>query len=210
MSLGILGKKIGMTQIFGSKGERIPVTLVQTSEYYVVQKKAAEKHGYNSIVIGGWPLTISKALRAKKAQQLFFKNLGLPFLSKIKEYKINSSETFNSYKVGDVISLNIFNVGEKVKVSGLCVGKGTQGNIKLNKFNRGPMSHGSKHHRLQGSLGAGTSPGRVFPGKKMPRKAGNSQVTFYGIEIIKILENLIALKGSVPGKLGNIIKIVKN
>ncbi len=106
---------------------------------------------------------------------------------------------------------NYFKIGEKIKISGLSIGKGNQGNIKRNNFKRGPMSHGSKHHRLQGSLGAGTTPGRVFPGKKMAGRTGGKNVTITGLTIIDIFlkNNIIAIKGSIPGKFGNSIIIKK-
>ncbi len=204
MPLGLIAEKIGMTQVFSSIGNIIPVTLVKISESYVVLKKTKEKDGYSAIVVGSFP---NNKPKAKKAQKSFFLKRNLPFLSCLSEFKISNADYF---KIGDRIDLNFFNVGEKIKISGISAGKGTQGNIKVNNFKRGPMSHGSKHHRLQGSLGAGTSPGRVFPGKKMPKRLGNKKVSFYGIEVINISENIIALKGSIPGKSGNLIKMIKN
>lgn len=110
------------------------------------------------------------------------------------------------------MNLNLFNINELIKITGKTIGKGNAGNIKKNHFNRGAMTHGSKHHRLQGSMGAGTSPGRVFPGKKMPGRLGGNLQTIKNIKIVDInLENnLLIVKGSIPGKIGNIISIKKN
>ncbi len=124
----------------------------------------------------------------------------------LKEFLVEKSEL---YKIGDKITVESFKVGQKVNISSKTIGKGNAGNIKRNNFSRGAMSHGSKHHRLQGSIGSGTTPGRVFPGKKMPGRLGYTNCTIKGVQILGIdtISNILILKGSIPGKSGNIIKI---
>ena len=205
MSLGILGNKIGMTQIFDEKGDVIPVTLIQGGPCYVTDIKSVENCGYNAVQIGYSEIAgNSRSLTKPRLGHFSKKNLQ-PFRY-LKEYKTNEEET---YDIGQEFTVNLFEIGQKVNVSGLTIGKGNLGNIKRNKFTRGAMSHGSKSHRLQGSLGAGTTPARVLPGKKMPGRSGYEKRTIKGLEIIDInqAENLIVVKGSIPGKSGNLVSI---
>lgn len=132
----------------------------------------------------------------------------LSFFRYVKEYKIKNT---NNYSIGEVLDLNMFKIKEKVKISGITSGKGFAGNIKRNNFKRGPMSHGSKHHRLQGSIGAGTTPGRVIPGKKMSGHLGNKKKTILNLKIMDIdfQNNLLFIKGSIPGKNNKIVNIQK-
>jgi large subunit ribosomal protein L3 len=205
VSIGILGKKIGMTQIFDQKGDVIPVTVIKVETCILTQIKSEEDCGYTAIQIG-YLQTSSKKI--SKSTQGHLKKQNLPCLKYFKEFRVKDEKKF---QLNQEITLNNFNIGEKTIVTGLTIGKGNCGNIKRNKFNRGPMTHGSKHHRAQGSLGAGTTPGRVFPGKKMAGRLGNEKRTIFGVEIIdKDLENnLLVIKGSVPGKMGNLISIRK-
>ena len=206
MSIGIIGKKIGMTHIFNIENNFIPLTILQISPSIILNINNINNE-YNTIQIGAWPINLKKKI--KKAKLSFFINKKISPFEYIKEYKIKKNYKF---EIGENINLNFFKIGEKIKISGLTIGKGTLGNIKRHNFKRGPMTHGSKHHRLQGSLGAGTTPGRVFPGKKMSGRVGNKKITFNGIKIIDInnKENILLVKGSIPGKFGNIIHILKN
>lgn len=224
MSLGLLGNKIGMTQIFNEKGEIIPVTVIKAGPCYVTQIKSNENCGYNAIQIG-YVETIPKRLTKPCLGHLQKENL--PPFRYLKEYKILSEQnllkeekktekkdsttlTFSfDYKIHQKLDVSMFEIGQTVTISGLTIGKGNAGNIKQHNFSRGPMGHGSKHHRLQGSLGAGTSPGRVFPGKKMPRRLGMQKRTVFNLEILDIdpKENLLVIKGCVPGKSGNLLTI---
>ena len=205
MSLGLLGNKIGMTQIFDTKGNVIPVTIIKSGPCYITQIKSQEKCGYNSIQIGYSEIPANlKSLT--KPRLGHFNSVNLPPFRYLKEYKM--LETSN-YEVGQKFGVEIFEIGEHVNVTGLTIGKGNAGNIKRNNFSRGPMGHGSKHHRLQGSIGSGTTPGRVFPGKKMPGRLGMEKRTVRGLEIIDIdtKENLLVIKGCIPGKSGNLVSI---
>ena len=208
MSIGILGNKIGMTQIFDKKGDVIPVTIIKGGPCYVTQIKSTENCGYNAIQIGYLEISAnSKTLT--KPRLGHFNKVNLPPFKYLKEYK--TTETTN-FEIGQKFSVDIFKVGEKITVTGFTIGKGNAGNIKRNNFVCGAMSHGSKHHRLQGSIGSGTTPGRVFPGKKMPGRLGVEKRTISGLEIIDIdtKENILIIKGCIPGKSGNLISINNN
>ena len=200
MAIGLLGTKIGMTQLFKNSGEAIPVTIIKCGPCFITQIKE------NIIQLGYVEIKKNSKQLTKPLLGHFLKNASVPYYF-LKEYNINNTD---NYQVGQKYTVDIFHVEQKVSISGLTIGKGNTGNIKRNHFTRGGMAHGSKHHRLQGSLGAGTSPGRVFPGKKMPGRVGMENRTISGLEIvyIDILENLIAIKGNLPGKIGNLMNIM--
>lgn len=210
MSLGLLGKKIGMTQVFDEKGDVLPVTVIQAGPCYITQFKSQESCGYNAIQLGYGEISTKKITKPNLGH--FLKNNVKP-LRYLKEYKIFSGENektdFENYKIGQQLTLEMFQIGQEVNISGLTIGKGNTGNIKRHHFHRGPMAHGSKHHRLQGSLGAGTSPGRVFPGKRMPGRVGMEKRTIKNLTIIHIdhAENLVVVKGCIPGKSGNLVTL---
>ena len=193
-----------MSQIFNLKGERIPVTIIKSGPCFVTQILNKENVGYNAVQLGY--IKVTKTKKLTKPQLGHFTKNNLPAFYYLKEYK---TDLITSFTLGQEITVNIFKIGDKISVTGLSIGKGNCGNIKRNNFTRGPMSHGSKHHRLQGSLGAGTDPGRVFPGKRMAGRLGHTQCTISGLQIIDIDadENLIILKGNVPGKRGNLIDL---
>lgn len=205
MALGILGKKLGMTQIYDISGNIIPVTIIQAGPCFVTQIKTSNTSGYSAIQIG---FVQSKKNSNKLTKPLLghFQSKNLAPYNFLKEYKVENPLDF---KIGQEVSIDLFKIGQKINISGLTIGKGNASNIKRNNFGRGPMSHGSKHHRLQGSLGAGTSPGRVFPGKKMPGRLGMEKCLVKNLEIININEeaNILAIKGCVPGKSGNLLSL---
>ena len=205
MTLGILGKKIGMTQIFDQKGNVIPVTIIKSEPCIVTQIKLENKCGYNAIQIGYEELRPNHKTLTKPRLGHFNKVNLAPFRY-LKEFKISD---ISNYEIGQKFTVEMFKIGEFITISGLSIGKGNGGNIKKNHFVRGAMTHGSKHHRLQGSIGAGTTPGRVLPGKKMPGRLGMEQKTISGLQIISIdnEENLLVIKGSIPGKPGNLVSI---
>lgn len=194
-----------MTQIFTPKGDKIPVTIIKGGPCFVTQIKSTENCGYNAIQIGYLELSpTSKKLT--KPQLGHFTKVNLPPFRFLKEYRINESI---QYSIGDKFSVEMFQIGDYVSITGLTIGKGFTGNVKRHNFSRGAMTHGSKHHRAQGSLGSGTTPGRVFPGKKMSGHSGMEKRTVCGLEIIDIdkQENLIIVKGCIPGKSGNLVSI---
>jgi large subunit ribosomal protein L3 len=204
VTLGLLGNKIGMTQIFDKKGNIIPVTIIKGGPCYITQIKSEENCGYNSIQLGYVEVAPNSKILTKPELGHFNKVNSIPFRY-LKEYKTDEL----NYEIGHKVTVEMFEIGQEVNISGLTTGKGNTGNIKQHNFNRGPMAHGSKHHRLQGSLGAGTTPGRVFRGKRMPRRFGGEKRTILGLEVIEIdtKENLLIIKGSIPGKAGNLVSI---
>lgn len=205
MSVGILGNKIGMTQVFDTKGNVIPVTVIKGGPCYVTQIKSEENCGYNAIQIGYLEIS-PNAKRLTKPNLGHFNKANLPPFRYLKEYKILES---SNYEVGQQFGVEMFEVGQAVAVTGFTIGHGTMGTVRGHGHNRGLMTHGSKSHRLQGSIGAGTSPGRVFPGKKMSGRHGMKKRTVSGLEIIDIdtKENLLVIKGCIPGKSGNLVSI---
>jgi large subunit ribosomal protein L3 len=205
VSINLLGNKIGMTQIFDKKGEIIPVTIIKCGPCYITQIKSIENCGYNAIQLGYRELSRNAKSLTKPLLGHFAKANLSPFRH-LKEFKIVEP---TNYEVGQKVGVDLMEVGQKVNISGLTIGKGNTGNIKQHHFSRGPMGHGSKHKRLQGSLGSGTTPGRTFPGKRMPGRSGMEKITIKGLEIVdrNVDENLIVLKGSIPGKPGNLVTI---
>jgi large subunit ribosomal protein L3 len=204
MQAGLLARKVGMTQIFNESGTILPVTILKTGLCQISQIKTVTTDGYNAVQVayGEKKLdTVSKPLRGhlEKIGSKGFKLLG--------EFSV---ENPTSYKLGQNLTLDLFSVGQVVKITGKSIGKGFAGNQKRHNFARGPMTHGSKNHRLPGSIGAGSTPGRVYPGKKMAGQLGNATVTIKNTEILYINkdESVIALRGSLPGKKKNILKII--
>lgn len=208
MTFGILGKKVAMTQIFDIKGSAIAVTLISCGPCCISQIKTKDNAGYNAIQLAYFEISSSKN-KISKPEVNHFTKKNLAIYRYLKEFKIKNVLDYN---ISQIISLNSFKVGEHLNIKGFTIGKGNGSNIKRNHFSRGPMSHGSKHHRLQGSLGAGTSPGRVFPGKKMPGRLGMTYCTIKNLEILFIdaKKNLLVIKGSVPGKIGSLLKVSTN
>lgn len=203
MQAGLFAKKVGMTQIFDESGTILPVTILKTELCQVSQIKTKGTDGYDAVQVcyGEEKVeNINKATRGhlKKVGDKGFKYFG--------EFHVSSPEEF---KLGQVVKLDTFSVGEKVRVTGKSIGKGFQGNQKRHNFSRGPMTHGSKNHRLPGSIGAGSTPGRVYPGKKMAGQMGGATVTLKNTEVLYINseENILVLKGSVPGKKNTMLKI---
>nr|YP_009455826.1 50S ribosomal protein L3 [Dictyopteris divaricata]YP_010205331.1 50S ribosomal protein L3 [Grateloupia livida]AQZ25042.1 50S ribosomal protein L3 [Dictyopteris divaricata]UAV85900.1 50S ribosomal protein L3 [Grateloupia livida] len=192
-----------MTQIFNEEGSALPVTVIRVGPCLITQIKNLKTDGYNAVQIG---YSKVKPKNIKKSQLCHFQKSGLPAFSHLCEYK---NLEIQDYLLGQEITVDIFKMGQLVNVTGKSVGKGYSGNQKRHKFKRGPMTHGSKNHRAPGSIGPGTTPGRVFPGKLMSGQLGNKQITISKLEIlgINLNENLLVLKGNVPGKPGNLLKV---
>nr|YP_009394587.1 ribosomal protein L3 [Vertebrata thuyoides]ARW63149.1 ribosomal protein L3 [Vertebrata thuyoides] len=201
MSIGIIGKKIGMTQLFDDQGFVIPVTLLQVGPCTITNIK--KENQYTKVQIGYQEMNPDKLTKAMVGH--FTKN-NLPCFKYLKEYKIKNNKT---KEIGEVIRIEEIKKEKSVTISGISIGKGFSGYQKRHKFSRGPMSHGSKNHREPGSIGAGTTPGRVFPGKKMAGRMGNKKVSIKNLKIVKTdnKNNILIIKGSIPGKKGNIIYI---
>ena len=203
MKKGIIGKKIGMTQIFDEKGNVIPVTVIETAGNIVAQVKTIETDGYNSIQLGYGEI---KDKHINKPEAGHFAKAKLANKKHLREFRL---DTIDGYKVGDEVKADIFVAGEKVDVQGISKGKGFQGVIKRHGQHRGPMGHGSMYHRRPGSMGPCSTPGRVFKGKKLPGHMGRVIVTIQNLDIIKVDmdKNVILVKGSVPGVKGAILKV---
>jgi large subunit ribosomal protein L3 len=205
VSLGILGNKVGMTQIFDKNGFAFPATVIKVGPCFVTQIKSEETCGYNAVQLGYLDGS-KKTINLSKPEKGHLKRKNLPLLNYLREYK---TENINNYKIGDQVTIDVLENKEVVNITGFTIGKGFAGNVKRNHFNTGAMTHGSKHHRLQGSLGAGTTPARVFPGKKMSGRLGNEKRTIKNLKILEINKehNLLVVKGSIPGKTGNVVNI---
>ena len=203
MGLGLLGNKIGMTQIFDEFGTIIPVTILKVGPCTITQIKTKIRDGYNSIQIGYGNVS-SKLLNQPKLGHL--QKANIQPLKYLKEFRVDDNHEF---QVGDVLNVDLFSPGELINVKGKSIGKGFSGLQKRHNFTRGPMTHGSKNHRAPGSIGMGTTPGRVLPGKKMAGQLGSKMVTIKKLKIIQLNleENIIVIKGSVPGKPGNLLSI---
>lgn len=199
----ILGKKIGMTQIFSDAGEAIPVTVIEAGPAVVTQIKTVETDGYNAVQIGYGDV---KEQRLNKPEKGHFTKWQAPFKKHLTEIRLDGGET---YEANQVITVADFEVGKKLDITGVSKGKGTQGNIKRHGHHRGPMTHGSKHKRLAGALAAGTYPSRVFKGNKAPGRMGRETITVQNVVLVKVIEdrNLMLVKGAVPGAKGGLLRI---
>ncbi len=202
MKKAIIGTKLGMTQIFAEDGKVIPVTVVKAGPCTVIQNKTVETDGYNSVVIGFGEVR-EKSLN--KPQKGIFAKANVAATKYIRELRLEES----TLSVGDEIKADTFEAGEKIDVSGISKGKGFAGPMKRWGLHRGPMAHGSGYHRGSGSMGACSAPGRVMKGKKLPGHKGVVKVTVQNLEVVKVdAENdLILIKGAVPGNKGGLVTI---
>jgi large subunit ribosomal protein L3 len=199
----ILGKKIGMTQIFEESGEVIPVTVIEAGPEVVTQIKTVETDGYNGIQVG---FEDQKPQRVNKPMTGHFEKSGSAPKKYLAEFRNDEGE---EYELGQVITVADFEEGKKLDITGVSKGKGTQGSIKRHGQHRGPMTHGSKHKRLAGGLAGATYPSRVFPGHKGPGRMGRDTVTVQNVKLVKVDadRNIMLVKGAVPGGKGSLLKI---
>lgn len=204
MSIGLLGNKIGMTQIFDESGNIVPVTVLKMGPCIVTQIKTTLKDNYNAIQVGYGNLP-SKFLTQPELGHLQKSNIQP--LKYLKEFRVENPEEF---QIGQILTVNSFTTGQLIDITGKSSGKGFSGLQKRYNFSRGPMTHGSKNHRAPGSIGMGTTPGRVLPGKKMAGQLGNKTTNIKKLKIIQVNanENILVVKGSVPGKPGNLLNIM--
>lgn len=205
MEKAILGTKIGMTQLFDEDGKVIPVTVVMAGPCTVVQKKTNETDGYEAIQVGFGDV---KEKSLNKPQKGHFAKADVAAKKFVKEFRLADTSTYN---VGDEIKADIFAAGDSIDVTGTSKGKGFAGPMKRWGLHRGPMAHGSGYHRGSGSMGACSTPGRVMKGKKLPGHMGNVKVTVQNLEVVKVdaENNLILVKGAVPGNKGGLV-VIKN
>ena len=207
MKKAIIGKKLGMTQIFLPDGRLVPVTVIQAGPCTVVQKKTVESDGYASVQFG------FEELAEKRAEKLLtkpvnghFKKAGVKPMRTLREFRLDDIESFN---VGDVVKADIFAEGETVDITGTTKGRGFTGAIYRWNQHTGPMAHGSKYHRGVGSMSANSDPSRVFKNKHMPGQYGGDRVTIQNLEVVKIdaERNLIMIKGAIPGANGSLVTV---
>ena len=203
MKKAILGKKLGMTQIFNENGKVIPVTVIEAGPCTVIQKKTVEKDGYEAIQVAFGD--IREKLRNKPVKGHFAK-AGVSVKRHIKEFKLEDS---NSLEIGQEIKADVFEAGERVDISGVSKGKGFQGTIRRWNAHRGPMTHGSKFHRAVGSMCASSDPSRTLKNKRIPGHMGNVNTTVLNLEVVRIIpeKNLILIKGGVPGPNKGLVQI---
>jgi len=202
MKKAILATKVGMTQIFNENGALVPVTVLQAGPCVVTQVKTAENDGYKAVQVG----FVDKRDKLVKPQKGHFDKAGVSYKRYVREFKFENAE---EYSVKDEIKADIFAAGDKIDATAISKGKGFQGAIKRFGQHRGPMAHGSKFHRHQGSNGSATTPGRVFKGKGMPGHMGSKQITVQNLEVVKVDvdNNLILVKGAVPGPKKSLVTI---
>ena len=204
MKKAIVAKKLGMTQIFTEKGVLVPVTVLDATPNVVTQVKTMENDGYEAVQVGFGEIKEKQLTKPKGGH---FKKAGVEPRKYLREFRFEDAA---NYAVGNEIKADIFTPGDRVDVSGISKGKGFQGAIKRHGFHRGPMTHGSKYHRHQGSLGSGTTPGKVMKGRKLPGHMGNVKVTIANLEVVRAdaQKNVLLIKGPVPGPKGTLV-IVK-
>ena len=207
MAKGILGKKLGMTQIFTEEGKVVPVTVVESGKTVVIQNKTVENDGYNAVQLG---FGVIKEKHVTKPMKGHFAKAGADAVKFIREMRLSDASEYNA---GDIIGVDIFSAGELIDVTGTAKGKGFAGAIKRHNFSRGPMGHGSKSHREPGSTGAMMSGGggKVLKGKKLPGRMGAQKVTLQRLSVVRVDtdRNLILIKGAIPGPKGSFV-VIKN
>ncbi len=203
MKKAILGTKLGMTQIFDADGKVIPVTVVAAGPCVVVQKKTMENDGYEAVQVGFGDIREKSMNKPQKGQ---FAKADVAAKKYLREFRLDDCQALN---VGDEIKADTFEVGEKIDVTGISKGKGFAGPMKRWGLHRGPMAHGSGYHRGSGSMGACSNPGRVMKGKKLPGHMGVVRVTVQNLEVVKVdaEQNLILIKGAVPGNKGGLVTL---
>ena len=203
MKKAIIGRKVGMTQIFDETGKVIPVTVLEAGPCVVAQVKSTETDGYNAVQLGFGDVKESKLNNPEKGH---FTKSKLALKKHLREFRMDSVE---DVKVGDELKADVFAKGDKVDIQGTSKGKGFQGVIRRHHQSRGPMGHGSMYHRRPGSMGSTSTPGRVFKGKNLPGHTGRITVTIQNLEVVAVDldKNVILVKGSVPGAKGTILKI---
>jgi large subunit ribosomal protein L3 len=202
MSIGLIGRKVGMTQVFREDGTMVAVSVLEVTPNTVTRLRTADRDGYSAVQLG---TDEKKKLTKPKAGQL----KGLPSLATLREFR---TDDLSSYEVGQAIAVtDLFAAGDLVDVTGVSKGKGFAGHIKRHHFSRGPKSHGSDHHREPGSIGPGTTPGRVYKGVRMAGHMGDEQVTTKKVKVVSADadRNLLLLQGTLPGARGSLILVKK-
>jgi large subunit ribosomal protein L3 len=202
---GILGRKLGMTQLFTEDGERVAVTVIEAGPCPVTAVRETERDGYRAVQVAFDP---TRESRLTKARLGHLKKAGAPAMRRLAEFRDDAGEG-DQPKIGDEVRVDAFEPGQRVKVTSRSKGKGFQGTIRRHNFSRGPVSHGSHNVRAPGSIGASADPARVFKGQKMPGRMGGGRITQRGLEVVEVdaERNLLLIKGSVPGPRNGIVEV---
>ena len=208
MSIGLLGKKVGMTQLFNDSGDAVPVTIIEAGPCPVVQRRTIGTDGYEAIQIGYQ--AERKAKKVTKPLKGHFNKAKVAPQKHLKEFRLEPPEN-SKYAVGQILTVGLFEPGEKVRVTGITKGKGFQGGVKRWGYLGGPKTHGSMFHRAPGSIGASSFPSRVFKGHHMPGRMGTDTASVRGLKVVKVIpeQNLVLVKGAVPGPAGGLVTIVR-
>lgn len=203
MAVGVLGRKVGMTQIFDENGLSIPVTVIEVKPCAVVQVKTAERDGYTAVQVGSEPVSDNKVNRPLRGH---FARAGVKPHRILREFRVDDP---SEYQEGSTLGVDTFSEGQRVDVIGISKGKGFAGGVKRHGFGRGPMSHGSHHHRAPGSHGASADPSRVFKGRKLPGRMGADRVTAENLEVVRVdaEKNVLLIRGAVPGPRGSLVTV---
>lgn len=205
MKEGLIGRKMGMTQLFGEDGKQLPVTVIQAGPCPVVEVREKTRHGYNALQLGFQP----KTKNVSKPRAGHFKKANLPPMAVLRELRL---EKVDGYQVGQTLTVDLFKPGELVDVSGVSKGKGFQGGVKRHGWYGGDATHGSMFHRAPGSIGASSDPSRVWPGHRLPGRMGGERHTVLNLEVMRVLpeQNLLVVRGAVPGHIGSVVVVRKS
>ncbi|MBI2883743.1 MAG: 50S ribosomal protein L3 [Candidatus Methylomirabilis oxyfera] len=208
MGIGLLGKKVGMTQLFGESGNAVPVTIIEAGPCPIVQRRTSGTDGYEAVQIGY--RAERKTKRIAKPLKGHFDKAKVAPQKYLREFRLKTQDS-SKYTIGEILTVGLFEAGEKVQVTGITKGKGFQGGVKRWGYLGGPKTHGSMFHRAPGSIGASSFPSRVFKGHHMPGRMGTDRATVKGLQVVKILpeQNLVLVKGAVPGPAGSVVTISK-
>ncbi len=205
---GLIGRKVGMTQVFADDGNRVPVTVIEAGPCTVLGVRTQDTHGYDAIQLGFAP----KKKNVSKPAAGVFKKLGLPAMGVIREVRLEKTEKAQAYQVGQTLTVGLFEPGELVDVMGVSKGKGFQGGVKRYGWSGGDATHGSMFHRAPGSIGASSDPSRVWPGHPLPGRMGTDRRTVLNITVVRVLpeQNLLLVGGAVPGANGGLVVVRKS
>jgi len=205
---GLIGRKMGMTQIFADDGSHVPVTVIQAGPCTITAVRSTKSHGYDALQIG----FEAQKRNVNKPRAGYFKKLGIPPQRVLREIRLEKTEKLEGYQVGQTLTVEMFAAGEIVDVVGVTKGKGFQGGVKRYGWSGGDSTHGSMFHRAPGSIGASSDPSRVWPGHHLPGRMGGDQRTVLNVSVARVLpeQNLVLVRGAVPGATGSLVILRKS
>lgn len=205
---GLIGRKLGMTQVFGEDGNQIPVTVIQAGPCTVVGMRTTASHGYDALQLGFEP----KKKNVSKPEAGHFKKVGVPAMRVLREIRLEKTERLGGYQVGQSLTVEMFTPGELVDVVGISKGKGFQGGVRRHGWSGGDATHGSMFHRAPGSIGASSDPSRVWPGHHLPGRMGGERRTVLNLSVVRVLpeQNFVLVRGAVPGANGSLVLVRKS